>query len=172
MVEQYQIDNAWWLAPGSDFSSPYIPPSLQGNPVAQQWVSDNQAFVGVGGDVAMLIALIKLKGAVIKLAGRYLWAVPAAAYGSALATILAVERLVGKKEANELSQWYADAVSDPYAWHVETDRVVQGAAHALIEDFTQGVVTAPGVAADLGTSAYSWAYLSRINDWRTIGAML
>jgi len=163
MVEQWQIDNAWWLAP--------TPENRKTSPPVQ-WVQDNSSFLWVGADVAMLIALVKMKGSLIKLAGRFLWQIPAAAYGSALATILAVDLLVGRKEANELSQWYADAVSDPYAWHVETDRVVQGATQALIEDFTQGVVTAPAVAADLGESAYTWAYLSRINDWRAIGAML
>jgi len=170
MVEQWKIDNAWWLAPNQQPS--WVPPSLHGNPNAKSWGIANQDFIGVGMDVGMLIALIKIKGAAIRLAGRYMWVIPATAFGSALATILAVELFVGKKEANQLSQWYADAVSDPLAWHIETDRVVQGATHTLIDEFTEGVVTSPAVAGEISSSAYQWGWLDRIDDWRTIGSML
>jgi len=161
-----------FLDRGGGSQPSWVPPSLHRKRDPWKWVRENQDFVGVGMDVAMLVALIKIKGGLIRLAGRYLWLVPAVAYGSALGTILAVEKFVGKKEARELSQWYANAVSDPLAWHVETDRVVQGAAHALIDDFTEGVVTSPAVAANLGSSAWDWAYWDHIDAWRAVGSGL
>lgn len=150
----------------------WIPPSLHGSPSAQRWFKRHEEYLGTAADVAMLVALIKLKGKVIQTAGKYLWIYPTTAFLSGLLTILATERFVGDKQAEELSKWYASAVTDPYAWHVETDRVVQGAAHALIDDFTEGVTTSPAVAADMGTSAWDWIYWDRIGAWREVGSML
>lgn len=159
-ASDFQRRNAWWLRPTPENRKERVG-------IWSGWFEDNQDFVALGVDVALLIAIIKTKGALIRAAGNYLWMVPAAAYGSALLTILAVEAFVGKKEANELSQWYANAVTDPLAWHVETDRVVQGATQTLIADFSEGVTTSPSVAKGMFEQWYSnhESQLREIGSW-------
>lgn len=145
----------------------WVPPSLEGSPPAQRWFQRHEQYLATGMDVAMLVALIRLKGKVIQAAGKYLWIYPTTAFLSGLVTILATEKFVGEKEAQELSEWYASAVTDPYAWHVETDRVVQGAANALIDDFTEGVTSSPGVAKGMLGQWYSnyESELREIGSW-------
>jgi len=79
-----------------------------------------------------------------------------AAIGAAYATVYATEKLTTKRQAQELADWYADAVTDPYAWHVETDRVVQGAAHHLIQGVVEGL---PGVPGEV------WAVQKQTTNW-------
>lgn len=152
----------------------WIPPSLHGDPRARAWATRHQELLGAGADVAMLIALFKLKGAVIQGAGRFFWLIPAVAFLSALATVMVTEHFYGSKKAQDLSRWYANAVTDPYAWHVETDRVVQGAAHTLIADFSEGVSSSPEVAAEIGAVAWYkfWASDEAQAGWRRIGSGL
>lgn len=159
--EDFQRRNEWWLRPT---------PELRSDKVSQwkDWIYRHGDYLGTGLNVAALVAIIKLKGKAITMAGRYLWLVPTTAFLSGLVTILATEKFVGKKEAQELSEWYASAVSDPIAWHVETDRVVQGAAHAIIDDFTEGVTTSPSVAKGM----LSQLYTNYESELREIGSWL
>lgn len=159
----------------TDFSQPsWVPPSLHGDPAAKSWASKHKEFLGVGADVTMLIAIFKLKGKLIQGAGRFFWLFPAVAFFSALATIIVTEHFVGSKKAEDLSKWYANAVTDPYAWHIETDRVVQGAANTLIADFSEGVSSSPEVAGEIGAVAWYkfWASDQAQAGWRRIGSGL
>jgi len=73
--------------------------------------------------------------------------VPTIAVTAGTLTVAGIELVVGKKEAKELVEWYSLTVNiwnDPYAWHVETDRVVQGAAEHIIEGLVPGLLGVPG----------------------------
>lgn len=147
---------------------------MQTTPTTQAWTARHQEFLGTGMDVAMLVGLIKMKGALIQGAGRYFWLIPAVAFLSALATIMITEKFAGSKKAQDLSRWYAMALTDPYAWHVETDRVVQGAAHTLIDDFSEGVSNSPAAVTAIGETAWFnfWSSDQAQAKWREIGSGL
>lgn len=101
-------------------------------------------------------------------------AIPITAYATAVAMVVATEYFVGEKEAEALGVWYVDAVTDPYAWHVETDRVTQGAAHAIIDDFSESMVANEEMMEDIGDSLWQrfWASEEAQAGWRKVGGML
>jgi len=87
--------------------------------------------------------------------------VPSVAVVAGTLTVAGVEIVVGKKEAKELVEWYSLTVNiwnDPYAWHVETDRVVQGAANYIIEGVVEGVIGAPEEVYSVTKPVGVWAY--------------
>jgi hypothetical protein len=176
-----QWDDASWQAfldsgGGYQYEAPpaWVPPSLYGHPPARAWQVRHADYVNLAYGVAWGITKIKGLQMVWKALGSYLWILPLVAWTSGLTTILLVERLVGKKEAAALSHWYALPFTDPYAWHVETDRVVQGAVHNVAADFSEGVRTSPAVVGEWGDSLYQYLWSSERAQaaWRKAGERL
>jgi len=104
--------------------------------------------------------------------------VPAVAVVAGSLTVAGVEIVVGKKEARGLVEWYSLTVNvfnDPYAWHVETDRVVQGAAQHIIQGVVPGLLGVPeevySVTKPVGVWAYwkFWKSDEAQSGWREIG---
>jgi len=93
---------------------------------------------------------------------------------AAWVTVAGTHYFVGETEANSLAKWYGQVYTDPVAWHVETDRVVQGAAHVLIDDFSEGVANSPAAATAIGQSAWYnfWSSDQAQAKWREIGSGL
>jgi len=105
--------------------------------------------------------------------------VPTIAVTAGVLTVKGVEIVVDKPAAQRLSNWYGLSVNiwnDPYAWHVETDRVVQAAVRNVAADVAEGIVTAPEVAWGHGQDAGGWAYWKfwksdeAQSAWREVGS--
>jgi len=96
----------------------------------------------------------------------------AGGFAAAYATVYATEKLTTKRQAQELADWYADALTDPYAWHVETDRVVQGAVRTILNGMTIEGGTAPEIVSSWPAKISEFYFGTQYDEWIKVGTWL